>query len=258
MSDWSPATYLKFAGERIRAARDLLAQVRPDNVHHVVDLGCGPGNSTELLALRFPQASLVGLDNSAAMLLEARRRLPQVHFELADAADWSPDGSVDLVFANALYQWIPQHLEHLQRVLAALKPGATLAVQMPDNRAEPTHRLMSEVAAAGPWAQRLAHAAREPLPPVRRYYEALRPWAARLDLWRTTYHHRLADAAAIVEFVRGTGLRPFLAPLSAAEQADFLRLYTDQVAAAYPPLADGAVLLAFPRLFIVAERCDGP
>ena len=258
MVDWSPASYLRFEDERTRAAIDLLAQVRAADARQLVDLGCGPGNSTELLALRFPHAQLIGLDNSPAMLAEARRRLPRARFELADAVDWTPDSAVDLVFANALYQWIPDHLEQLPRVLAALRPGATLAVQMPDNLAEPTHRLMSEVAASGPWRQRLANAAREPLPPARCYYEALRPWASRLDLWRTSYHHRLADAAAIVEFVRSTGLRPFLEPLSTAESDQFLRLYTDKIAAAYPPLLDGTVLLAFPRLFIVAERGEGP
>jgi trans-aconitate 2-methyltransferase len=258
VSDWSPTRYLLFEDERTRAARDLLAQVRPTRVRTVVDLGCGPGNSTELLALHFPQAALVGLDNSAAMLAEARRRLPQARFELADALDWIPESGVDLVFANALYQWIPRHLEQLQRVLRALEAGATLAVQMPDNLAEPTHRLMSEVAQAGSWSARLTTAARDPLPPVRVYYEALRPWTARLDLWRTTYHHPLSDAAAIVEFVRSTGLRPFLEPLSAAERDEFLSRYGARIAAAYPPLADGSVLLPFPRLFIVAERGGGP
>lgn len=258
MIDWSPTRYLQFEDERTRAARDLLAQVRPGGVRTVVDLGCGPGNSTELLALHFPQAALLGLDNSPAMLAEARRRLPQARFELADATDWTPDPAVDLVFANALYQWIPHHLEQLPRVLRALRPGATLAVQMPDNLAEPTHRLMSEVAGAGPWSTRLSAAARDPLPPVRVYYETLRPWTARLDLWRTTYQHQLSDAAAIVDFVRSTGLRPFLEPLSALERDEFLSRYRARIAAAYPPLADGSVLLPFPRLFMVAERGGGP
>jgi trans-aconitate 2-methyltransferase len=258
VTDWSPTSYLRFQDERTRAARDLLAQVRSESPRRVVDLGCGPGNSTELLALRFPQAELIGLDNSPAMLAEARRRLPRVRFELADAGDWTPDPAVDLVFANALYQWIPRHLEQLPRVLGALKPGATLAAQMPDNLAEPTHRLMSEVASAGPWNARLTGMARDPLPPVRVYDETLRPWAARLELWRTTYHHRLADAAAIVDFVRSTGLRPFLEPLAAGERDEFLSRYTARIAAAYPPLADGSVLLPFPRLFVIAERGDGP
>lgn len=253
-SDWSPATYLKFEDERTRPARELLARVRTDGMRRIVDAGCGPGNSTELLVARYPEAEVIGLDNSSAMLEEARRRLPNVHFGLANADIWLPDADVNLVFANAIYQWVPRHLEHLPRVLAALPGGATLAVQMPDNLAEPTHRLMHEVARAGKWSARLASAARAPLPPARIYYDALQPLAARLDIWRTTYHHVLSGADAIVEFVRSTGLRPFLDPLSDAERKEFITAYTAEIAAAYPPLADGNVLLAFPRLFLLAER----
>jgi trans-aconitate 2-methyltransferase len=253
-TDWSPASYLKFEDERTRPASDLLAQVRSDGVRKIVDVGCGPGNSTELLAARYPQAEIVGLDNSPAMLEEARRRLPEVRFESANADVWLPDGDVDLVFANAVYQWIPRHLELLPRILAALPAGATLAVQMPDNLAEPSHQLMREAANAGPWSGRLTGAARAPLPPARTYYEALRPKAARLDIWRTTYHHVLRNAEAIVDFVRSTGLRPFVDPLSESERKEFLAMYTARIAAAYPSLADGTVLLAFPRLFLIAER----
>ena len=122
------------------------------------------------------------------------------------------------MFANATYQWVPDHFAQLPRVLAALKPGAVLAVQMPDNRAEPTHRLMVEVADDGRWATRLAHMSRAPLPPAGAYYDALAPLAACFDIWRTAYQHPLADAAAIVEFVRSTGLRPFLDALEEDER----------------------------------------
>ncbi len=254
MPDWSPATYLKFEDERTRPAADLLGRVPLDRAERVVDVGCGPGNSTELLAARFPDADILGLDNSPAMLDEARRRLPGLRFEPADADRWLPDPATDLVYANATYQWVPDHLAQLPRVLAALRPGAVLAVQMPDNLAEPTHRLMKDVAHAGAWADRLKGAPREPLPPPRTYYDALQPHAARLDIWHTIYNHPLADAAAIVEFVRSTGLRPFLDPLSDAERREFVARYTARIAEAYPPMADGRVLLRFPRLFIVAQR----
>ena len=254
MADWSPKRYLRFEDERTRPARDLLAQVQPDRVRKAVDVGCGPGNSTELLAVRFPEAEVIGIDNSPAMLEEARRRLPAMRFELADAAQWTPDPEVELVFANATFHWIPHHLEQLTRIFFALSSGATLAVQMPDNTEEPTHRLMREVALAKQWSAPLTGAVRDPLPIARVYYEALRPAAHRLDVWRTTYQHVLPDAAAIVDFVRATGLRRFLDPLQESERAEFLALYTDRVAAAYPPLAGGNVMLAFPRLFIIAER----
>jgi trans-aconitate 2-methyltransferase len=253
-ADWSPATYLKFEDERTRAARDLLAQVPLAALRKAVDVGCGPGNSTELIAERYPDAEIVGLDNSPAMLEAARKRLPRLRFEAADANVWTPGADIDLAFANATYQWIPDHLEQLGRVLRAMSPGTSLAVQMPDNLTEPTHALMRAVAEAGPWAERLKGAARKPLPPAGAYYDALAPLSVRFDIWRTVYNHPLADAAAIVEFIRSTGLRPYLDPLSDAERDDFLVRYTAEIAKAYPPRADGKVLLAFPRLFIVAAR----
>jgi trans-aconitate 2-methyltransferase len=254
LADWSPATYLRFEDERTRAAIDLLARVPLEEARRVVDVGCGPGNSTELLTARFPLADVLGIDNSPAMLEEARRRLPAARFETADAADWLPDVDVDLVFANATYQWVPDHFAQLPQLLAALKPGAVLAVQMPDNRAEPTHRLMVEVADDGPWPARLAHASRAALPSAGAYYDALAPLAARFDIWRTVYQHPLADAGAIVAFVRSTGLRPFLDALDENERDAFVAAYTARIASAYPPRADGRVLLAFPRLFFVARR----
>jgi trans-aconitate 2-methyltransferase len=254
MSDWSPATYLQFEDERTRPAVDLLARVPLAEARHVVDVGCGPGNSTELLAARYLGADILGFDNSPAMLDAARRRLPALRFEPADAATWIPDLPTDLVFANATYQWVPDHFAQLPRVLTALRPGAVLAVQMPDNVETTTHRLMREVARDGAWAERLAGAARQPLPPPSAYYQALRPHAAQLDLWHTIYNHPLAGAPAIVEFVRSTGLRPYLDPLDEAQRAGFLARYTARIAEAYPVMADGKVLLGFSRLFIVAQR----
>ncbi len=224
------------------------------NLSFVVDIGCGPGNSTELLVECFPAARHLGFDTSPAMLDKARARLPDVEFRLADAADFRPDTPPDLMFANAVFQWLPDHLQLFVKFIGELSPGGVLAVQMPDNLTEPTHELMGEVAAGGRWADKLKTAARAPLPPVRAYYEALKPHCRRLDIWHTIYNHPLADAAAVVEWVRSTGLKPFLDPLGEAEKVDFLTAYTGRVAAAYPPLAGGGVLLRFPRLFIVATR----
>ncbi len=253
MPDWSPTLYSRFEDERTRPARDLLAQV-PEVAGRIVDMGCGPGNSTELLVGRWPDRDIVGLDSSPAMLVEARKRLPSIRFEAADATTWTPEPDVGLVFANAIYQWIPDHLTVLPRVLGAMGEGGALAVQMPDNVAEPSHQLMREVAASGPWADRLAGAVRATLPSPRVYYDALKPFARRIDIWHTAYNHVLADPAAIVDWVRATGLRPFLDPLSEAEKNTFLADYTARIAAAYPPTIDGKVLLRFPRLFIVAVR----
>jgi len=254
MADWSPSTYLKFEDERTRPARDLLAQVPLTAPKTVIDMGCGPGNSTELLVERYPTAQVTGLDSSPNMLAEAKKRLPAQTFAAADASTWTPEPGTDLVFANAIYQWIPDHLTQLPRVLEALPPGGVLAVQMPDNMAEPSHELMRQTVAEGPWATQLATAARLPLPPVRTYYDAFRPFASRLDIWHTAYNHVLESPEAIVEWVSSTGLRPFVDPLSPEHRAAFLAQYLAHIAKAYPRTADGKVLLRFPRLFIVAVR----
>jgi trans-aconitate 2-methyltransferase len=253
---WSPTQYLKFEDERTRPARDLLAQVPLGAVRRVVDIGCGPGNSTELLAERFPDAEVIGLDSSPDMLKAARARLPRAAFMEADVSAWTPHPTVDLLYANAVFQWVPDHIDVLARLLGALSPGGVLAIQVPDNFAEPSHMLMAEVANGGPWSAKLGRAAgaRETIPPPSGYYGRLKPMALRIDVWHTLYNHPLDGAPAIVEMIKSTGLRPYLAPLDAEEQGAYLREYTARVAAAYPPLIDGRVLYRFPRLFVVAVR----
>ena len=252
--DWSAQKYLQFENERTRPARDLLAQVHLEAPRKIVDIGCGPGNSTELLAERWPEAKVSGIDSSPDMIEKARARLPALDFALADIAAWTPEEPVDLLFANAVLQWLPGHETLLPRLFGLLAPGGVMAIQMPDNIGEPSHRLMRETAAAMPFAARLANAARPPLQPVGFYYDLLAPHAARVDVWHIAYNHPLADAKAIVDWVSSTGLRPFLDPLDANEQAQFLAAYTAGITQAYPLRADGRVLLKFPRLFIVAQR----
>lgn len=256
MLDWNPALYRRYEDERTRPAQELLARVPLTAAARVVDLGCGPGNSTELLVRRFSGAAVVGTDNSEAMLVSARERLPQARFELSDIARWQPELPPDLIYANASLQWVPGHETLIPRLFAALAPGGVLAVQMPDNREEPTHRLMREVAAEAPWAQAIGDAdkLRTMLLPIDGYYDLLAADAAQVDVWRTAYQHPMASAAAIVEWVRGTGLKPFVDRLPADLQAGYLAEYERRVDAAYASRADGKRLLAFPRMFIVAQR----
>ncbi len=256
MSAWSPSQYLKFADERTRPAGDLLAAVPLASVRRAVDIGCGPGNSTELLVERYAGAEIIGLDSSAEMLAAARKRLPQVTFVEADAATWTPEGPVDLLFANATFQWVPDHRAVLKRLFEALPAGGVLAIQMPDNVAtEPSHTLMRALASELPWAPKFrVPIAREPIASPSEYYDLLQPSAARVDIWHTLYNHPLDGVAAIVAMIRSTGLRPYLARLDENEQAEYLARYQSRLAEAYPPLADGRVLYRFPRLFIVAVR----
>jgi trans-aconitate 2-methyltransferase len=256
MADWNADQYLKFEDERTRPARDLLAQILLQQPRGVVDIGCGPGNSTALLVDRWPQASITGVDTSADMLRQARERLPGHTFVEANIAHWAPPAGTDVVFANAVFQWVPEHLKHLKRLVGSLSPGGVLAVQMPDNLDEPVHVLMREVAYLQPWRKQLAKAAelRDALPKPGVYYDALKPYCSRLEIWHTIYNHVLDDAAAIVEWVKGSGLRPFLDPLEPPQRKVFLADYTARIAASYLPQADGKVLLRFPRLFIVATR----
>jgi len=255
MVAWSPSQYLKFEDERSRPARDLLAQVPLTSAREIVDIGCGPGNSTEFLAQRFPEASLIGIDASTDMLEDARIRLPQARFIEADVTRWRPDGRPDLLFANAVFQWVPHHLDVLARLFEALPPGGVLAIQVPDNLDEPSHEAMREVAEAGPWARKfILPIEREPIPAPSIYYDRLRSQAGRIDIWHTFYQHVLKSPGEIVEWVKGTGLRPYLARLDASAQIEFIEEYTLRLAEAYKPLVDGCVLLRFPRLFLVAVR----
>jgi trans-aconitate 2-methyltransferase len=256
MEDWNARQYLKFEDERTRPPRDLLAQVPLQNPRLVVDLGCGPGNSTELLVARFPQAQIVGLDSSPDMLRKARERLPNCTFVQADIATWKPEPNTELIFSNAVLQWLPDHQPVMRRLLEALPPGAVLAVQMPDNTREPGLVFQREVGESGPWRDHpeIKAAARKDLPPPEAYYDLLKPACSRIDIWHSVYNHVMPSPQAITEWFKGSSLQPFLSPLDAAAREQFLAAYTAKIVGAYKPRFDGKVLLRFPRLFIIAVR----
>src|SRR5580693_814482 len=253
---WSAAQYVRFEHERTRPVHDLVARIPNSEVVRAADIGCGPGNSTQVLRERYPEARIVGLDSSPDMIEAARKRLPDIGFEVADTRHWRPKEPLDVILANAVLQWIPDHETLFPALLAKLNPQGALALQMPDNLDEPSHRLMGEVAGAGPWAAKLkdADGARTERHLADWYFRLLRPHTQRVDVWRTTYFHPLAGAHALVEWLKGTGLRPFLDPLEESEREGFLSRYEAAVAKAYPAEADGTVLLPFPRLFVVAVR----
>lgn len=253
---WSAQQYVKFEDERTRPVRDLLAAVPTAEPRRAIDLGCGPGNSTEVLLGRFPGAAVRGLDSSEEMVKAARKRLPDLTFEMGDIDTWTADEPVDVIVANAVLQWLPDHLSTLPRLAGQLSDGGSLAVQMPDNLDQDYHKLMREVATGGAWRDKLAAAvaARKDLPAPAGYYSLLRPECRRVDVWRTIYHHPLAGVDAVVEWFKGSALWPYLEPLSEDERIAYLTEYRAGIARAYPLQSDGVVLLPFPRLFIVATR----
>lgn len=252
---WSARQYSMFEQQRTRPVRDLVAAIPLASVHTAVDLGCGPGNSTEVLAERFPEATVTGLDSSDDMLRDARQRLPNVAFELVDIGSWNPAQTYDVILANASLQWVPDHATLYPRLVSLLNQGGVLAVQTPDNLEEPAHRLARDIAASAEWAARIGDVKHPDRHPAAYYFERLRPHCAEVDVWRTTYHHPLAGGhGAVVEWFKGSALRPYLQKLDEAAQQDFLDTYLQAISQAYPALDDGTVLLPFPRLFIVATR----
>ncbi len=251
---WSASNYLHFETERERPVRDLLCAIPEGRTETASDLGCGPGTSTKLLATKYPNALVHGIDASQDMIRAATVRCPELRFSLQTIETWSPETSQDIILANASLHWVTDHGSLLPRLASHLAKGGRLAIQMPDNLNEPSHDLMRAIAATGPWAGRLAHAAstRAEILAPGATYALLSPGCARIDIWRTTYHLDLPGHAAIADFYGSTGLRPFLAPLSPPERQDFLAAYIAALAYAYPALPDGTVLLPSPRLFIVA------
>lgn len=252
MSGWDPGQYARYGGERLRPAMDLLARVPLEAPGRVVDLGCGTGTATRWLQARWPQAHVVGVDQSAAMLGKARAEVPGVEWVEADIARWRSSVAVDLVYSNAALHWLPDHAEVLARWMDMLLPGGVLAVQVPDNFAAPSHTLVADTILAGSWRARLEPLLR-PLPvhSIDAYHGMLAPRAASLDLWETQYLHLLEGPDPVKEWVKGTWLKPFLDALEGAERDSFEAAYADRVRRAYPPTPGGVTLFPFKRLFMV-------
>lgn len=256
MPTWNSAQYLKFANERTQPATDLAARIALPSPARVIDLGCGPGNSTAVLARRWPGASITGLDSSPAMIAAAERDHPHFTWLTGDIATW-PDtttAAYDVIFSNAAYQWVPDHATLLPRLFRRVAPGGALAFQVPANFDAPPHRLMRELAATPSWRAYLPTAPREwHTHEPAFYYDSLAPLAAHLDLWTTDYFHILDGVDGIIEWYRGTGLRPWLEALpDDATRQNFLADYRALLVPHFPPQPDGRVLFPFHRLFVIA------
>lgn len=255
--DWDPLQYRLFEAQRDRAALDLLVRL-PDDLRprEIWDLGCGAGQHAALLKRRHPQAVVHGLDSSAAMLDQARALPIEVDWVQADVSDWRPERPADLILANASLQWAPDHATLFPRLAAALAPGGVLAVQMPMAWDTFHHRLMRDVAGDGPWSDRLSGV--KPIQPLLQaadYYDLLASACAEVDIWQTTYLHALHGPDPVLEWMKGTALRPYLTALTdASMRSAFLSTLGRRLSEAFPRRADGTTLLPFPRLFLTARR----
>ena len=252
---WSPAQSLKFSDHRFRPAIDLLARIDAAQPRTVCDLGCGTGHLTLELKKRWPDADVFGVDSSPDMLAKAREVAPGLTFIQADAGSWRPDKPLDVIFCNAVLHWLPDHGTLFPRLMTLLSKGGVLAVQMPGSHGLPAHQLMLKAAANGPWRQKLAavtgiHPVHDPA----FYFRALAKTASNMDAWETVYLHALSGADPVIEWVKGTALRPYLDALDRREQEAFLAEYRTMVAKAYPAEPDGRTLFPFRRVFIVARR----
>ncbi len=262
---WDPAQYLKYATERLRPALDLMGRVPLAAPRGIVDLGCGAGNVTRILAERWPQARITGIDNSPAMLAQARKTTPpaaRVEWAEADLVAWAArpkTEGVDLVYSNAALHWLDDHAVLFPRLLHAVGPAGVLAVQMPANFQAPSHIALRETVESARWLAHLGPLLRPtPVAAPAQYFEWLAPYAEAVDVWTTDYLHVLAravdDEHPVVAWTKGTALTPFLAALDVEAQSALVADYAARIAAAYPVRADGRVLFAFRRLFIVATK----
>ena len=284
---WNPQQYLMFADHRLRPAQDLLARIPLSSPAAVYDLGCGSGNVTRLLAQRWPNAVITGVDNSPEMLAQAQTAADadagaaplapitqtaaasdagvvaaaSIRWQQGDLADWQPDAAPDLLYSNAVIQWVPDHRALVPRLWELLPSGGCLAVQAPLSWDMPSHRIMRQTLAdGGPGGAPIG------TPELRRavgnrwvqdadfYYDLLAPQAAHLDVWTTEYQHILTGADPVLEWVTGTGLRPILNGLGDGDRARYLGEYRRRLNAAYPRREDGSTLYPFRRLFFVAIR----
>ncbi len=252
---WDPDHYLHFGGHRVRPALDLMGRVPLATPERIADLGCGPGNVTRLLNDYWPRARITGVDNSPEMLSKAFAEGLDVTWLEADIREWAPEEPFDLIFSNAALQWCDGHEELFPALFSFVAPQGVLAVQMPRNHQAPSHVCMTEAVRAGSWASTLEpHLREQPVAEPRFYHHLLAPLAWRVDIWESEYLQVLQGENPVVEWTRGTALKPLLdALVDEGERADFEAAYAERIAHAYPPDEDGKTYFPFRRLFIIAQ-----
>jgi trans-aconitate 2-methyltransferase len=263
MPDWNPDQYLKFANQRTQPSIDLVARVNVENPRSIIDIGCGPGNSTRVLQRRWPGAKALGLDNSADMIKKAKEDYRDIEWITADASTFRFNAKYDIVFANAAIQWMPNHELLLPRLFEIVNRDGALAVQVPANEKSPLHQAVLATSSSLKWSG-LTSGAENLITyhPIEYYYDILLDISEKFDIWETIYYHALNSHVELVEWYKGTGMRPFLERLpdkaSGSQGRDLRKEFENEVLAecvkTYPIQKDGKVLYPFKRIFFVAYK----
>jgi len=252
---WKPVQYLKFENERLRPALDLLAQINMAKPKIIKDLGCGTGNITKIMKDRWPDAQITGIDSSEAMLTQAKKVSRDITWEIADLNTWEAAETTDIIFSNATYHWLDNHDILFPKLMKSLNPDGILAIQMPNNFQAATHLCIAQVIRKGDWKLKLEGFLREqPVLTPDEYFGILANFSGSINMWETSYQHLLFGDNPVVEWTKGSALRPFLEKLDAANQDKFLDKYTELINHAYPQNNKGVTIMPFKRLFILATK----
>ena len=256
MTDWSPNQYTKFINERTQPAIDLANKITISNPRKIIDIGCGPGNSTRVLADKFKDAYIVGADNSQNMLDKAKSQNHELKFMLFDASKDFTDikERFDVVFSNACIQWIPNHRELIKNMMGILNDGGMLAVQTPMNYQEPIHLIIGELTESRKWKNKFANPRLFHNLTQGEYFDLLSEMTDDFSIWETVYCHRMPSHESIIEWYKGTGLRPYLNELSEHDAEEFEREVYNEVVKAYPIQSNGEIIFRFPRFFFTAIK----
>ncbi len=259
MSDWSSAQYMIFGNQRTQPSIDLVSRIQGTAPARILDIGCGPGNSTRVLSERFPDAEILGVDSSEDMLANARESYPAQEFLLCNVPrDLNQiSGAFDLIFSNACIHWIPEQEQLIRSVFAKLNPGGVFAVQIPFIQEAPFYRLLSVLTGGQKWGKKLSGIRNFYNLLPEEYYDILAGLSGAFEIWQTTYYHVVNSPAAIIGWYKGSGLRPYLDRLSPDERTAFEADLAAEMTAWYKPQKNGAYILKMPRLFFTLTKPAG-
>lgn len=256
VADWDSIQYLKFKTQRTQPSIDLVKRIDLSNPKKVIDIGCGPGNSTNVLYERFQNADILGVDYSKNMLEKAKANYPKLHFAEFDARNdfWDLDNDYDIVFSNACIQWIPNHKELLPKMMSLLRTGGVLAVQIPVQFNEPIHKIINEVSSRNCWKEKFNFKRIFNILDDCEYYDILSEVSSDFEMWQTTYYHKMNSHQEIIEWYKSTGLKPYLDSLDGQDKEEFLNDVYNEIVKHYKIQKNGEIIFKFPRLFFVAEK----